>query len=193
MATTDPLIGATVYNNSDPALGGQQIGDVVSDIVPFVNFRFTSTSTRDSALAAFVAAGGVIEDGMTCWCDSPGSYYDRQFGAWVPRARVIYNTLATDGTTVPATARLVRISRSDTPTVSNTAGAFNISFGFTFTKLMMINLNPGDDAGNLGFIVPHGVNHTLTTAQGIAYTPAGALVPNGTLIRVNVDVIGYIL
>ena len=192
MATTDPLIGVTIYDNNDPALGGQQLGVVASGIRSFTIPRFTSTSTRDSQFATWVAAGGVIKDGMTCWCDTPGSYYDRQSGVWVPRAKTEYGTLAIDGTTVPTTARLVRVRQSKVITVSNTSGGISVPFGFSFTKLMAVALWPGDSAGNLGFIVPITANHTLSTGNGQAFQPGGAVVPNGTVIRVEVDAVGYI-
>lgn len=193
MATTEPLTGATIYQQTDTASTGQHLGDVVTDLAPYTVPRFATTSARDTAFSAFVAAGGTIANGMTCWCDSPGSYYERQSGAWVPRARVIYQDNALDGSSVPAGARLVRLRRSYTTTVGNTGGGFNVPFGFGFTKLMAVALWPGDDVGPLGFIVPVGRNHTLSTGHGVAYQPNGTYVPNGQLIRVEVDVVGYIL
>lgn len=192
MSTTEPLIGATIYANSDPALGGQQLGDVANDIVPYTTPRFTSTSTRDTAYASYVAAGGVIKNGMVCWCDTPGSYYDRVGGVWKPRANVTYNTVALDGTTVPSTAQIVRVRTSQITTVTNTGGGFQALFGFSFTKVMAVAMWPGDNIGPLGIVVPIAANHTLSSGGGAAYQLGGAVVPNGQTIRVEVDAVGYI-
>lgn len=40
--------------------------------------RFATTTARDAAITAPV-------NGMTVWCDSPGTYYDRVGGAWLQR------------------------------------------------------------------------------------------------------------
>lgn len=84
MATSDPLTGATIYDQNDQALGGQQLGDVVTDLRPFVHPRFASTAARDTAFASFVAAGGTIANGMECYTsDAGGGTWTRVGGAWV--------------------------------------------------------------------------------------------------------------
>lgn len=193
MSTTEPLTGATVYNNNDQALGGQQIGDVVGDLTPFVIPRFTTIAARDSAYASYVAGGGVIKNGMTCWSDAPGTYYDRIAGAWVPRPVQIYNTTDLDSIAVPATARIVRIEKSAIVTIFNGGGGFAVPFGFTYTKLMSVRMMPGDSASGLGMTVPIVANHSLTEAQGKAIKPDNTPVPTATNIRVELTAIGYIL
>lgn len=66
MADVEPLTGATIYEQTDAALGGQQIGDVVTDLAPYTVPRFASSAARDTAYAAHVSAGGSLDTGMVC-------------------------------------------------------------------------------------------------------------------------------
>lgn len=193
MVAIEPLTGARIPEQSDGPLGGLQTGNAVKDLASFSVPRFATLSERDAKYAAFVVAGGVIKNGMICWADTPGCFYDRIGGVWKPRADVVYNTTALDNTAVPATARIVRVATSSIVTVSNAGGGFQVPFGFSFTKLMSVRLAPGDRIGPLGFVVPVPENHTIASAGGVAYQPGGAVVPNGQNIRVEVDAIGYVL
>lgn len=88
MATTDPLTGATIQDQSDAATGGTQIGNAVKNLRSFTIPRFTTTGARDTAYTSFVSGGGVMADGMHC--TAAGVPYRRINGVWrVNRPRVI--------------------------------------------------------------------------------------------------------
>lgn len=100
MATTEPLTGVTVQDQSDAATGGAQIGNVAKRIAGFTVPRFTTTSTRDTAYSAFVSGGGTMADGMMCTV--AGTPYRRIGGTWrIDRNRIIARTGA-PGTTIAA-------------------------------------------------------------------------------------------
>lgn len=83
MATVEPLTGATVYEQTDAALGGQQLGDVVRDVAPFTVPRHSSAATRDTAYASFVSGGGTMANGMvSTTTDAAGGLWLRKSGAW---------------------------------------------------------------------------------------------------------------
>lgn len=96
MATTDPLTGATIQDQSDGATGGTQIGNAVKGLRSFTVPRFASTTTRDTAYSAFVSGGGAMADGMMC--TAAGVPYRRIAGTWrIDRNRVIVRTLVLTG------------------------------------------------------------------------------------------------
>jgi hypothetical protein len=97
---TDPLTGSRYPASSDSPNVAQYIQNAVMDLSDNTIPRFATTTARDSAYAAYVTAGGVMADGMVCWCDSPGNFYDRIGGAWVVRPRVAFGrkTITTNGT-----------------------------------------------------------------------------------------------
>lgn len=112
---------------------------------------------------------------------------------WVRHTELETNPTALDGSAIPASARKVNVVASYITTVGNTAGGFNVQFGFTFTKLIAVKLTPGDRVGGLGFIVPVPANFTTSSAHGVAYQPGGAPVPINSTIRVEVNAVGYVL
>jgi hypothetical protein len=71
LATTEPLTGVTVQDQSDAATGGAQIGNLAKRIAGFTVPRFTSTTTRDAAYSSFVSGGGAMADGMMCTVPVP--------------------------------------------------------------------------------------------------------------------------
>lgn len=97
MATTEPLTGTTLPQNTDQALGGEQIARAVNQLAPLLNAHFATTSDRDTRWASWQAnnSGTPIPDGASCWCDNPGNYFDRIGGAWVPRPFALADTAAT--------------------------------------------------------------------------------------------------
>lgn len=91
MATTEPLTGVTVQDQSDAATGGQQVGNVAKTLARFTVPRFASTAARDTAYSAMVSGGGTMADGMLC--SAAGVPYRRIGGAWrINRPRVISRT-----------------------------------------------------------------------------------------------------
>jgi len=57
MATTEPLSGVVVYQQTDQALGGQQMGEIVNEFGPLLNLRYATTGARDAAFNSWIAAG----------------------------------------------------------------------------------------------------------------------------------------
>lgn len=82
MATTEPLTGARVPQQSDGPLGGLQIANAVNDLAPVTLPRFTSTAARDIAYTNWVNAGHTLVDGMVC--TAAGVLYEYKSGAWGP-------------------------------------------------------------------------------------------------------------
>lgn len=83
MATTDPLTGSTIYQQTDAATGGTQLGDIVRDLRSFTVPRFSSSATRDTGYASFVSDGGTMADGMvSTTTDTAGGLWLRKSGAW---------------------------------------------------------------------------------------------------------------
>lgn len=81
----DPLSGARYPDDNEPPSIAQFIQNAVNDLSGQVIPRFATTSARDTAYSNWVAAGHTIVNGMTCWCDTPGRFFDRIGGAWVQR------------------------------------------------------------------------------------------------------------
>lgn len=103
-----------------------------------------------------------------------------------------YTATSIDGVAIPSGARIVHLRKSIVTTVTSASGGFNAAFGMTFTKLMSVIISPGDNSAGLAFIVPIASNHTTTSANGAAFQSTGAVVINGSNIRVELDVLGYI-
>lgn len=83
MATSDPLTGATIYQQTDVATTGTHLGDVVTDLAPYTVPRFASAAARDTAYASWVTAGGTMANGMlSVTTDSAGGLWVRKSGAW---------------------------------------------------------------------------------------------------------------
>ena len=99
MATTEPLSGVTVYQQSDQALGGQQMGTVVTQLGPLLNLRYATTGARDTAFNNWIAAGTgrSIPNGASAFVGSRQYVYDA--GSWVARSfyRGTGSTLPSDG------------------------------------------------------------------------------------------------
>lgn len=98
MATIEPLTGATVYENSDAALGGQQIGDVVTDLAPFTIPRFATNAERDTKFAAWVAAGNTMTTGLRCNVAGHDQVY--RSGNWIPYGPAIIMSVRNHGGTI---------------------------------------------------------------------------------------------
>lgn len=80
---TDPLTG-TDYPASNYAPNiAQFFQDVVLGLADNTIPRFATTTERDTAYTAHVAAGGVMEDGMVCFVG--GLFYERAGGVWTSR------------------------------------------------------------------------------------------------------------
>lgn len=183
MATTP--INALRYAGGTDAPNGPSLGqNLALDLDTRIVARFASTAARDSAIPAPI-------NGMVVWCDSPGCYFDRVAGAWVPRAQFVTGTVTLFGGSVPSQARLVHLRKSVLTNVSNAAGGFNAAFGITFAGLIAVGMASGDGAPGSNVVVPLANNHTLSTGGGAAYQGNGTAVANGTQIRVELDVVGY--
>ena len=87
---TDPLTASRYPDSTDSPNVAQYIQNAVMDLSDNTIPRFATTTARDSAYSAYVSAGGAMANGMTCWCDSPGAYFDRIGGAWVQRGVTKY-------------------------------------------------------------------------------------------------------
>lgn len=108
MASIEPLTGATIYDNSDAALGGQQSGDVVTDLAPFTIPYFATNAVRDTKFAAWVAAGNTMRNGLHCNVAGHDQVY--RDGKWRPVGPAIVMSVrnvgghplaANDWTTIP--------------------------------------------------------------------------------------------
>lgn len=66
MATTEPLTGARVPDQSDGPLGGLQITNAITDLAPHTIPSFANATARDAAYAAWVAAGGTMSHRLHC-------------------------------------------------------------------------------------------------------------------------------
>lgn len=78
---TDPLTGSRYPAASAAPNVAQDLQNAVLDLADNTIPRFATTSARDSAYTSY----GTLSNGMSCWCDSPGAYFDRINGAWVQR------------------------------------------------------------------------------------------------------------
>lgn len=81
----EPLNGIRYPLQSDGPLGGLQIGYSVTDMAPLLTGRYPTEAARDTAVNAWVAAGGVLKNGHSCWIDNIGCYTDRFSGTWFRR------------------------------------------------------------------------------------------------------------
>lgn len=152
MAAVEPLTGATVYQQTDAALGGQQLGDVVTDLAPFTVPRFATTAARDTAYASYVSGGGTIVDGMSCWCDSPGSFFDRIGGVWRQRGATPTLIAHTSATSVSGT--LVSGATSEATSIAipaHTAGNLRVECRAQWTS-------PANAAGTFLLRTPSGTD-----------------------------------
>jgi hypothetical protein len=82
VATTEPLTGITVQDQSDPAQGGLQIGALAKAVAPLTIPRYANASARDSASSSFTTAGGVLAEGQYCDLASDNRLYRYDAGAW---------------------------------------------------------------------------------------------------------------
>lgn len=111
---------------------------------------------------------------------------------WVP-SYTQYGTIALlDNSAVPAGVGILHLRTTLKATISNGTGGFNVDFGFSYTKLISVGLQAGDNNGGLAYVTPIVANHTLSSANGQARRADGSAVPSGTIIRVEVDAVGYI-
>jgi hypothetical protein len=92
--------------------------------------------------------------------------------------------IGTSRTTEPI--KFLSLSATATPT----AGAFTINFGQTFTGIQSIIATPGDNSSSLSQVQMILASCTTSAFAGGAFTPAGTAI-NGTLIRVNLIVVGW--
>jgi len=87
---TTPLTASRIpdlsYSPDVPADITRGISDLEDNTTP----NFTTTGARDTAYGNWVAAGGVMRNGLSCWCDSPGAYFDRIGGVWEQRGLAAY-------------------------------------------------------------------------------------------------------
>lgn len=73
------------------------VTSAIADLESYTCPRFDNTTQRDQAYTAWVAAGGVMEDGMQCFVGD--SYQERRNGTWAGRveARGIVKYATSDG------------------------------------------------------------------------------------------------
>jgi len=83
VATTEPLTGNTVYQQTDAPLGGQQAGTVVTQMASLVVPRYATAAARDTAFEDWVVAGNSMRDGLQCWLTGTGRQEYTTSGGWV--------------------------------------------------------------------------------------------------------------
>jgi hypothetical protein len=77
---TNTRIPDSTYTTNPP----QDIHNAVYDLEVNGCPRFTTTTARDAAYSAWVAAGNTLANGRSCWTDDSG-FWDRIGGAWLLR------------------------------------------------------------------------------------------------------------
>lgn len=123
MATTEPLTGNTIYQQTDAPLGGQQAGTVVTQFAPLVTPRFSSVSARDAAFQSWVTAGNAMRDGLQCFVSGVGHQLFTSAHGWV----TVY-----DGSSPAKQTRAWTFERvSGNPSDQFQAGAFRSLIGGT--------------------------------------------------------------
>lgn len=114
---TEPLTGARKPEQTDGPLGGLQISNAVDDLAEYAYPRFATTAARDTAYAAWVAAGGTMADGMVC--SAGGLLYRYKSGAWREQFTDFQiQRVAFDTTKVPTNSVLATISIPAVPVAS---------------------------------------------------------------------------
>lgn len=79
---TDPLTGSRYPDSSYSAAIWTWIEQAVKDLSDNTNTVYATTAARDTAFAAWVAAGNTMRDGLEAWCNDTGKWL-RANNAWV--------------------------------------------------------------------------------------------------------------
>ncbi|HEU5026600.1 MAG TPA: hypothetical protein VFV01_16915 [Spirillospora sp.] len=160
MATTDPWSGVTVYQQTDQALGGLEIGNVASQLSPLVIPRFPTTAARDAAANNWVSLGNALVDGMECAVGAVK--YRRVSGAWrqvftdyledrvSANAGLVNPDAAITGViTVPAAPVACRVTFTATGRVGNAAGSRTIAWDWDSKPASASNMAQDDPANRI--------------------------------------------
>jgi len=139
MATTEPLSGVTVYQQTDQALGGQQMGEIVNELGPLLALKYTTTGARDAAFNAWIAAGTgrSIPTGSSVFVGTRQYVYN---GGWQAVA-----AFRGSGTAFPSDA-----INGDTY-LHNTYGCL-MGFASSAWRQMTIVQSVGSDAGRASYL-----------------------------------------
>lgn len=170
MATTEPLTGANVPQQTDAPLGGQQIGLAVTQLASFVGTRFATTSARDAAWSAWSVnnSNAPIPNGVHCWCDNPGYFYDRIGSAWVARrAPDLINGFAPISGSLPA-AFIPQLQAGTASVVTNASAVGSFAWPVDFPAgVLTVQLTALSDTVTQLRIVDSG-GTTTSTCQFVA-------------------------
>jgi hypothetical protein len=191
VASTEPLTGVTVQDQSDAATGGTQIGSLAKGLAPFTVPRFSTTGARDTQYAAYVTAGGTMADGMRCTVN--GIPYRRIGGTWRQDngPRIIYRI------TAPSSA-ISSGGGNETGVTSGIAALAN----FTLYEAATVGLDASFRAGAAGSIATCYVkinnaqvgNSAITRSDNTcSVTGAVALAAGTYSIAAHVDASGAIV
>lgn len=191
MPTTTSYGGYTVPILGDTDNVATAFSTYAALIEPRLVKNFASSSARTTALTAAGLTTGTQLKGMLTWLDTPGRYEKHNGTAWVP---LVPNTLtvsgnlfgtAYDGVSPTITYRYTAVA------TTNGSGGFSAPFPAPFPNgVISVGFFAGDPAGGLGFAVALPANHTLSQAQGIAYSPGGTAIASAG-VRVEVDAVGW--
>jgi hypothetical protein len=170
LASTEPLTGVTVQDQSDAATGGTQIGNLAKTIAPFTVPRFATTGARDTAYNAYVTAGGTMADGMLCIAN--GVPYRRIASNWrINQPRIIVRTVVITGgagSIVPGGSAETGVTSGITLTGGN---------NFTLYEAATVSINAAFRAGGAGGGALCYVKIDSATATNVATSRTDGTVP----------------
>lgn len=145
MATTDPLTGLTIQDQSDPAQGGFEIGRLLTGLAPYSIPRFATATLRDNA---YTAAGVSLQDGMCCYVG--GRFLERRSGVWTKiggPVELLYENGNAGGSGV------VAVGAGATGVLSVNVPASGVASDTAFVHLSVGVLSTGATTGAIGLIV----------------------------------------
>lgn len=165
-----------------PPSSGTSLSGVVDERL-FVNddgYGLPQVFSMANRPTAGLRAGFRVSDASTGRLYSyDGTYWRDPFtGAFVP-------------TGTPAGAYITAVCGSTQLTTPD-GDKVTIALGRTYAAASFYAMVcPGDNVGSFGIVIPEPSEHTTTTVKVRVRTASGALLANGTTVRVNWHVIGY--
>jgi hypothetical protein len=124
---TDPLTASRYPAASAAPNVAQDIQNAVMDLSDnTIAGPFATDAARDAAYTAWVAAGGVMRNGLMCYVTAGDQFYKRAAGAWVPHPGLIPSALLTGtGTQAVGTGALSIVGLN----VSSRASGMTVNTG----------------------------------------------------------------
>lgn len=189
-------MGLTTSDNTLAPLGGSQIAGAIDAIEPYVVCRFATTGARDTA---FPASAGGRPAGTVVFVPSVG-YHQTALttdAAWTRLATKVTVAGADGyflGSSAPAGTDAIVKAFSAVVTVDAWGGVSVPYPGGAFPNgVQTVVATPGDTVGvgGLGYVASVQSNCTLAVWYGVTMKTTGAVMPTGSMVRVNLVAMGW--